>query len=122
MGGPHWTADGTRLVLAYGPPAAPTGCAEPNPATIAVVDAHVSQPGLSGLIGNAAPGCEVSAAVHAASGFAAIEHCGRIHFLDGPVWLVHYDSSLHAFPAGVETEALVWVGRPCLRAAAKRRG
>lgn len=98
---PGWTADSRHLVLTYGQASASfySGaegtCSPPDPSMMAVIPATKQARELpSGTItATADAGCEISAAVPTASGYAAMEHCGSL-FISGPVRLLRFADSM----------------------------
>lgn len=105
LGSLSWVSDGTHLVARYGrsqvrPAAAREDdgagtCLTPSAATVAVVPALSTQPGLNGPTAAAETGCEIEAVTATDSGYAAIEGCGANHtFLSGPARLIRYSPHL----------------------------
>ncbi len=99
---PVWRTDSEHIVVTYGQASTPsyTGasgtCSPPNPSVMAIIPATTGAKELpSGTVTAAADdGCEISAAVPIAGGYAAIEHCGANLFISGPVRLIRYTSSV----------------------------
>jgi hypothetical protein len=100
MFSPRWTVDGRNLAIVYAEAStrafngAQGTCSQPKAAQLALVSADRSQNGIAAVLALNGQGCEVNAVAVTKQGYAAVEHCGREQFINGPTRLVRYDRIL----------------------------